>query len=166
VWRLPVVFVCENNGYMEYTPIDRVIPVERPAADRAGAYGLPPLVVDGNDVLAVRAAATAAIDAARSGEGPALIEAVTYRHSGHSVADPAAYRAADEVARWKERDPLLVHREAAVAAGVPAERLDAMLPAEQLRAADLAHEALLRPEPDPESAWSDMWSDGGSSWRS
>jgi pyruvate dehydrogenase E1 component alpha subunit len=165
VWRLPVVFVCENNGYMEYTPIERVIPVPNPAADRASAYGLPSVLIDGNDVIAVRQAAVTAVAAARSGAGPALVEAVTYRHSGHSVADPGAYRSSAEVARWKERDPLLVHRVTALAAGVPAEQLDAILPEERLRAGELARDALTRPEPDPAAAWTDVWSDGGSTWR-
>src|SRR3989449_5936457 len=83
VWKLPVVFVCENNQYMEYTPIRSVTAVEHPAADRASAYGLPRQVVDGNDADAVWSAAAAAIDAARGGEGPSLIEAMTYRYSGH-----------------------------------------------------------------------------------
>ena len=88
VWKAPVVFVCENNQYMEYTPIGAVTAVARPAADRASAYGLEPIVVDGNDVEAVHAVATTAIDRARAGEGPSLIEALTYRHGGHSRADP------------------------------------------------------------------------------
>src|SRR5947208_12940981 len=91
VWKLPVVFVCENNQYMEYTPIRSVTAVEHPAADRASAYGLERQVVDGNDADAVYAAAAAAIGRARGGEGPSLIEAMTYRYSGHSRADPAKY---------------------------------------------------------------------------
>src|ERR1017187_9337818 len=96
VWALPVVFVCENNGYMEYTPIESVTAVKRPAADRASAYGLSALVVDGNDVEAVYDMAATAIDRARQGGGPSLIEALTYRHGGHSRADPGKYRPPDE----------------------------------------------------------------------
>src|ERR687896_1144714 len=88
VWKLPVVFVCENNLYMEYTPIASVTAVEDPAADRAAAYGLEPLVVDGNDVDEVYGIATTHIERARAGEGPVLIEAKTYRKGGHSRADP------------------------------------------------------------------------------
>ena len=84
VWRLPVVFVCENNQYMEYTPIGSVTAVEHPAADRASAYGLEPIVVDGNDPDAVFEVAVRAIGRARAGEGPSMIEAQTYRHGGHS----------------------------------------------------------------------------------
>src|ERR687891_1380961 len=87
VWKAPVVFVCENNQYMEYTPIGAVTAVARPAADRASAYGLEPLVVDGNDVEAVYAMARRTIERARSGDGPALVEAITYRQGGHSRAD-------------------------------------------------------------------------------
>src|SRR5215813_7714875 len=84
IWKLPVVFVCENNLYMEYTPISSVTAVEHPAADRAGAYSLEKIVVDGNDADACYIAAKAAYDKARSGGGPTLIEAMTYRYSGHS----------------------------------------------------------------------------------
>src|SRR6202795_3777456 len=97
VWKLPVIFVCENNLYMEYTPIANVTAVEHPAADRASAYGLPPILIDGNDVDVVYATAVAAIARARAGDGPSLVEAETYRHGGHSRADPATYRPPEEV---------------------------------------------------------------------
>lgn len=165
IWQLPVVFVCENNGYMEYTPIDRVIPVARPAADRASAYGLEPIEVDGNDVNAVREAAAEAVAAARAGRGPSLIEAVTYRHSGHSVADPAAYRTAEEVESWKARDPLLLQREEAIRLGVAPDAIDAVLPPVREAVADLAKTCGEAPAPPAETAWTDMWSDGSSQWR-
>jgi pyruvate dehydrogenase E1 component alpha subunit len=165
IWRLPVVFVCENNGYMEYTPIDRVTPVARPAADRASAYGLAAVTVDGNDVRAVREEALEAVDAARSGAGPVLIEARTYRHGGHSVADPATYRPADEVAAWKARDPLIVLRDGAVDRGGDPAELDAVLPRLRAQIAELALEALAAPVPDPATAWTDIWSDGSVQWR-
>src|SRR5215470_6171615 len=82
VWKLPVIFVCENNLYMEYTPIGEVTAVEHPAADRAAAYGLERIIVDGNDADAVYRAAAAAYAKARAGGGPSLIECMTYRHSG------------------------------------------------------------------------------------
>ncbi|HVN13086.1 MAG TPA: thiamine pyrophosphate-dependent dehydrogenase E1 component subunit alpha [Kineosporiaceae bacterium] len=165
VWKLPVVFVCENNGYMEYTPIERVTPVGRPAADRAPAYGMTASTVDGNDVLAVRQVAVHAVAAARRGDGPVLVEARTYRHGGHSVADPAAYRPADEVAAWKARDPLTVHRAAAVARGADPAEIDAVLPAVRQDVAAVARRALAAPPPPVASAWTDMWSDGSSRWR-
>src|SRR6478735_9664158 len=83
IWKLPVVFVCENNHYMEYTPIGDITAVPSPAGDRASAYGLAPIVVDGNDVDAVHAAIDHAVSRARDGGGPSLVEAETYRHGGH-----------------------------------------------------------------------------------
>src|SRR6202043_1021665 len=91
VWQLPVVFICENNQYMEYTAIGSVTAVPRPAADGAASYGLEPVVIDGNDVEAVYHTAQAAIGRARDGGGPSLVEAITYRHGGHSRADPGKY---------------------------------------------------------------------------
>ncbi|CAI8013926.1 Acetoin:2,6-dichlorophenolindophenol oxidoreductase subunit alpha, partial [Geodia barretti] len=88
VWKLPVIFVCENNLYMEYTPIGDVTAVEHPAADRASAYGMESIIVDGNDADAVYRVAQTAYAKARSGGGPSLIEAKTYRHSGHSRGRP------------------------------------------------------------------------------
>src|SRR6188472_3295749 len=126
VWKAPVVFVCENNQYMEYTPIASVTAVPRPAADRAAAYGLEAIVVDGNDPDAVYAVAVDALARARAGEGPSLIEAVTYRHGGHSRADPGKYRPDDEVAAWKARDPIPSYRARLEAAGVDATALDAI----------------------------------------
>src|SRR5215469_7636843 len=111
VWSLPVIFVCENNLYMEYTPIGTVTAADHPAADRAPAYGLTAATVDGNDVVAVAEAVAAAAARARSGGGPALIEALTYRHFGHSRTDPAKYRPASEVAEWMARDPLELARQ-------------------------------------------------------
>ena len=88
VWKLPVIFVCENNLYMEYTPIADVTAVPSPAGDRASAYGLEKIVIDGNDADVVYRTAQKAFDKARAGDGPSLIECLTYRHSGHSRADP------------------------------------------------------------------------------
>ncbi len=165
VWRLPVVFVCENNWYMEYTPIADVIPVALPAADRAAAYGLDRVVVDGNDVTAVRRVVGAAVDAARTGQGPSLIEAQTYRLKGHSAADGGAYRPAEEVARWRERDPLVRTRAALVQAGTAGEKLDEIDARIQSEVAGLARQVLGRPVPDPSGAWTDVWSDGSWQWR-
>jgi TPP-dependent pyruvate/acetoin dehydrogenase alpha subunit len=165
VWRLPAVFVCENNWYMEYTPIADVIPVALPAADRAAAYGLDRVVVDGNDVLAVRQVIGAAVAAARSGEGPSLIEAQTYRLKGHSAADGGTYRPAEEVARWRERDPLLRTRAALTAAGAEAATLDEIDARTRSGVADLARQVLDRPVPEPSGAWTDVWSDGSWQWR-
>src|SRR5256886_4465188 len=111
VWKLPVIFVCENNLYMEYTPIGSATAVEHPAAGRAAAYGLPSILVDGQDADAVYRAALAAYEKARAGGGPSLIECKTYRYSGHSRADPAKYRPEGELEKWKQRDPIVIYRE-------------------------------------------------------
>ena len=166
VWKAPVVFVCENNQYMEYTPIGAVTAVPRPAADRASAYGLEALVVDGNDVDAVYAMARQTIDRARAGDGPSLVEALTYRHGGHSRADPGTYRPDDEVKAWLARDPIPAHRQRLLDAGVEAGALDAIdqeVEAEVAVAEAAAREA---PEPDLATATTQVWADGGSSWRS
>jgi len=165
VWRLPVVFVCENNWYMEYTPIADVIPVALPAADRAAAYGLDRIVVDGNDVAAVRQVVGDAVGAARAGQGPSLVEAHTYRLKGHSAADGAAYRPAGEVAQWRQRDPLLLARAALTAAGTAAEKLDEIDAQITAGLAELARQVLARPVPEPAGAWADVWSDGSWQWR-
>ena len=106
-WKLPVVFMCENNLYMEYTPINQVTAVRRPAADRASAYGLEPLAIDGNDADIVYGVALEAVAGPARGAGPSLVEAVTYRHGGHSRADPGKYRPDSEVAEWLAKDPSL-----------------------------------------------------------
>jgi pyruvate dehydrogenase E1 component alpha subunit len=165
VWGLPVVFVCENNQYMEYTAIGSVTAVKRPAADRAPAYGLASLEVDGNDVEAVHQMAGRAIEQAREGGGPSLIEALTYRHGGHSRADPGKYRPQDEVQEWLGRDPIPRYRSVLMSRGVDEAVLD-QLDAEAKEAVDLATaEAKAGREPPPESAYTNVWSDGGWAWR-
>src|SRR6266481_4463120 len=126
VWKLPVVFVCENNLYMEYTPIGDVTAVKHPAADRAAAYGLERILIDGNDADAVYRAAMAAYEKARAGGGPSLIECLTYRYSGHSRADPAKYRPDGELEKWKERDPIKIYRERLKQFGVSEDIIDAI----------------------------------------
>jgi acetoin:2,6-dichlorophenolindophenol oxidoreductase subunit alpha len=165
VWKLPVLFVCENNLYMEYTPISAVTAVAHPAADRASAYGLPAEIIDGNDVVKVHDTMEGAVDRARAGDGPTIIEALTYRHYGHSRADPAKYRPADEVERWMQRDPLLVARERLTSLGVDETDIDAAdaRSAEIVKAA--IQEAKDAPPPEPATALTDVWADGGAAWR-
>ncbi|MDH6547321.1 thiamine pyrophosphate-dependent dehydrogenase E1 component subunit alpha [Streptomyces sp. SAI-041] len=165
VWKLPVLFVCENNLYMEYTPIADVTAVPRPAADRASAYGIPGEAVDGNDVVLVQEAVARLARRARAGDGPAVLEAETYRHFGHSRTDPAAYRPAEEVERWLKHDPLDLARGRLVEAGVPEERLteaDERARDAVQQAVDAAKNA---PAPDPREAFTDVWADGGAAWR-
>jgi len=165
VWKLPVIFVCENNLYMEYTPIASVTAVEHPAADRASAYGLARVIVDGNDADAVYRLAHDAIATARAGGGPALIEAKTYRHSGHSRADPAKYRPPGELEDWLRRDPVTLYRTRLLEAGVSEAALREIEVAIQ-GAVDAATEAAKASPPSPlEVVEQDVWSDGGSAWR-
>jgi acetoin:2,6-dichlorophenolindophenol oxidoreductase subunit alpha len=165
VWKLPVLFVCENNLYMEYTPISAVTAVAHPAADRASAYGLPAEIIDGNDVVKVHDTMEGAVDRARAGDGPTIIEALTYRHYGHSRADPAKYRPADEVERWMQRDPLLVARERLTSLGVDAADIEAA----DARAAEIVKAAIQEakdaPPPELATALTDVWADGGAAWR-
>ena len=165
VWKLPVLFVCENNLYMEYTPISAVTAVAHPAADRASAYGLPAEIIDGNDVVKVHDTMEGAVDRARAGDGPTIIEALTYRHYGHSRADPAKYRPADEVERWMQRDPLLVARERLTSLGVDEADVDAA----GARAAEIVKAAIQEakdaPPPELATALTDVWADGGAAWR-
>ena len=105
IWAAPVVFVVENNMYGEFTPQRDTAPSED-VVDRAPAYRMPAVIVDGQDVDAVHAAVAIAIDRARTGGGPTLVEAKTYRYRGHSRADAARYRPAEEVAAWRARDPI------------------------------------------------------------
>ena len=165
VWKLPVIFVCENNLYMEYTPISAVTAVEHPAADRASAYNLEKVVVDGNDADEVYRTAVKFMDRARKGGGPALIEAMTYRHSGHSRADPAKYRPEGELEKWLERDPLKIYRERLLGLGfVEATLKD--LEAEAMRKVDEATAAAkTSPPPSLQDIEKGVWADGGAAWR-
>jgi pyruvate dehydrogenase E1 component alpha subunit len=165
IWKLPVVFVCENNKYMEYTPIEDVTAVEHPAADRASAYGLPRIIVDGQDADAVYRVAKAAIDKARAGEGPSMIECMTYRYSGHSRADPAKYRPEGELDEWRKRDPIKVYRQRLLDLGVKAEVV-AEIEADAKRKVDEATEICkAAPAPSKDLLMSDVYADGGSAWR-
>ncbi|HTV36787.1 MAG TPA: thiamine pyrophosphate-dependent dehydrogenase E1 component subunit alpha [Xanthobacteraceae bacterium] len=165
VWKLPVIFVCENNLYMEYTPIGEVTAVTHPAADRAASYGLPRIVVDGNDADAVYRAALAAYAKAREGGGPSLIECMTYRHSGHSRADPAKYRPEGELEKWKEHDPIKLYRERLKAFGV-ADNVIAEIDADVRRRVDEATETCkAAPMPPLDILTTDAYADGGFAWR-
>jgi pyruvate dehydrogenase E1 component alpha subunit len=116
VWRLPLVVVVENNLYGEYSPIATTTAITR-LADRATSYGIPGVQVDGNALGAVGDVVRTAADRARAGDGPTLIEALTYRHKGHSRTDPATYRPEGELERWLEHDPIDLHAAALAQAG-------------------------------------------------
>jgi 2-oxoisovalerate dehydrogenase E1 component len=124
VWGLPVVFFCENNGYSEFSPT--AAQHAAPLAQRASGYGMSYVEVDGNDVVATAGAMATAVAAARSGAGPALVEATTYRWHGHYEGDPERYRDPDELRVWQQRDPLVLHRGRLLAAGVGEDDIQAL----------------------------------------
>ncbi|MGD8341054.1 MAG: thiamine pyrophosphate-dependent dehydrogenase E1 component subunit alpha [Gammaproteobacteria bacterium] len=165
IWKLPVIFVCENNLYMEYTSIHEVTAVEHAAADRASAYGLEPVLIDGNDVDAVYATASRAIDVARRGGGPSLIEAMTYRHGGHSRADPGKYRPDEEVKEWLSKDPIPMYRERLLAMRIPSAEIEKIEEETNAMIDAATEEAKNAPPPDLSLADKDVWADGGSAWR-
>ncbi|QBI20907.1 thiamine pyrophosphate-dependent dehydrogenase E1 component subunit alpha [Egibacter rhizosphaerae] len=165
VWELPVVFVCENNLYMEYTPIGEVTATEHPAADRAASYGLEGLVVDGNDPDAVYEVATDTVGRARDGGGPSLVEAKTYRHGGHSRADPGTYRPSEEVEEWISRDPYVRYPERLRDDGVDPATLEAIVAEAEAEVDHATNAATDSPVPDPSVILTNVWADGGSSWR-
>jgi len=117
IWKLPVVFLCENNQYAMSTPVKKAFPIEN-IADRAAAYGMPGVVVDGNDVLAVYRATKEAVERARRGDGPTFIECKTYRWKGHSKSDQQRYRTREEVEAWKKKDPISRFRSMLIREGI------------------------------------------------
>jgi TPP-dependent pyruvate/acetoin dehydrogenase alpha subunit len=148
VLGLPAVFVCENNFYGEFTPMLRVTAGGDIAA-RAVPFGIPAQTIDGNDLWAVREAALEAVARARAGAGPTLLECQTYRHHGHSKADPAKYRPPEEVERWLARDPLSVTRRRLSELGVSEEELTETENSAKARIEHAREAALAAPYPDP-----------------
>jgi pyruvate dehydrogenase E1 component alpha subunit len=157
VWRLPVIFVCENNLYAMGTRQSRVMNIEN-VADRAVAYGIPGVVVDGNDVLAVYETAEKAVERARNGLGPTLIECKTYRHKGHSRVDPAKYRPKEEVEYWLAKDPIKRFREKLLQTNILTEaeiqQVEMEVSVEIEEAVKFAMES---PYPNPEEALEDVY---------
>jgi len=156
LWKLPIIFFCENNQYSEMTPISHEAAITR-LADRGCASGVPGVIVDGNDVEAVYATTAQAVDRARAGAGPTLIEAMTYRLTGHMFGDTQPYRSRDEVERWRAKDPLDVARRRLRERGVPAEaigRIDAEVDAEIQSAVAFARSS---PEPSETEATANVY---------
>lgn len=148
IWRLPAVYVCENNMYAMSMPVREAVAVENIAV-RAAGYGFPGRVVDGNDLLAVHEAVAQACERARDGEGPSLIECKTYRLSGHSRGDPRRYRSRDEEAQWRRKDPIKRFRHVLKDAGHLDAEADRALQA-QAKALVREAEAFARRSPDPD----------------
>jgi len=157
IWRLPVLFVCENNLYAMGTRQTRVMLIEN-IAERAAAYGMPGITVDGNDVLAVYQAAKEAVERARKGEGPTLLECKTYRHRGHSRMDPAKYRPKEEVEEWLKKDAIKRFRSKLMEMNVlsenEADEIERTIVSDVEKAVKFALES---PYPAPEEALEDVY---------
>jgi TPP-dependent pyruvate/acetoin dehydrogenase alpha subunit len=151
VLSLPVVFVCENNLYGEFTPWENVTAGQIRA--RPEALEIPSTTIDGNDVWAVRAAALEAAERARAGDGPSFVEALTYRFVGHSRSDPGAYRKPGELDAWRERDPLVLTRTALAGVfEVDEAELAAVETSVEVELAAAVESGLAAPYPEPEIA--------------
>jgi len=156
-WALPVLFVCENNLYAMGTRQSQVMLVEN-VADRAEAYGIPGITVDGNDVLAVYEATKACVERARAGKGPTLIECKTYRHKGHSRVDPATYRPKAEVSEWMRKDPIVRLKTHILERQIVTEQEAKKIEDDVAHAIDAAVEfAVKSPYPAPEEALGDVY---------
>jgi pyruvate dehydrogenase E1 component alpha subunit len=157
IWKLPVIFVCENNLYAMGTRQSRVMAIES-IADRAVAYGIPGVAIDGNDVMAVYRTAREAVERARKGEGATLIECKTYRHKGHSRIDPARYRPNEEVEEWLRRDPIKRFREKLLQAHVSTEAEIALAEKQVLaRVEEAVKFTMESPHPAPREALEDVY---------
>jgi acetoin:2,6-dichlorophenolindophenol oxidoreductase subunit alpha len=158
IWTLPAIFLCENNGYAVTTPITKSAKVAH-IADRAAGYGIPGVVVDGQDVIAVHDATREAVQRARSGEGPTLIEAKTYRYFDHgaNMGRNFAYRSPDEIEQWRQRDPITLFRDRLTGdfKFKPSE-IDAIEDGVRADIEDAVAFAKDSPVPDPASAWTDV----------
>ena len=147
VWRLPVIFFCENNGYSEFSPADtqHATSLER----RAVGYAITFHAVDGNDVLATASSMRDAVDAARSGSGPVMVEASTYRWHGHYEGDPQRYRSTEELRAWQARDPLVLHRRRLIDAGISETEIEALEQSVSDQLDEAAARARTTPAPAP-----------------
>jgi pyruvate dehydrogenase E1 component alpha subunit len=156
VWKLPVVFVCENNKYGMWTPIENVSAVTE-MRRKAAAYAIPSDVADGMDLLGVRAKAEAAFAHCRAGQGPFFLEVLTYRYRGHSMGDQRPYRTQDEIRKWQAEDPIGKFEKVMLDAGLaPAEidRVDDEVKAVMADAVQFAEES---PFPDNDEIWTDIY---------
>jgi pyruvate dehydrogenase E1 component alpha subunit len=156
-WALPVLFVCENNLYAMGTRQSQVMLIEN-VADRAAAYGIPGMTVDGNDVLAVYEATKDGVKRARAGKGPTLIECKTYRRKGHSRVDPATYRPKAEVNEWMKKDPIVRFKTQLLERQILTEQEAKKIEDDVTKAIDAAVEfAVKSPYPAPEEALGDVY---------
>ena len=156
IWKLPVVFICENNQYAMSMPAAFAIPVQ--VADRAASYDMPGERVDGMDLLAVYDSVKTAVDRARRGDGPSLVEALTYRFKGHSKSDKQVYRTKDEVKAWQERDCIFRFERRLVSQGILTQiEADAIETRVQQEIAAAIAFADASPDPDPNALLNDVY---------
>ena len=155
LWKLPLVFVCENNGWSEFSPSDRQFAAQLGAL--GSAFGIPAVQVDGSDVEAVRVAASRVIPLARSGKGPQILECKTFRWRGHYEGDPQKYRDAGDLADARSRDPLVVSGARLEAMGISTDRIRALQRAVETRIEDAVAAARLGREPDYAAAAADVY---------
>ena len=157
IWKLPVVFVCDNNVYGEYSRINTTTPIDD-LHIRAESYAMPHMAIDGMDIHAVRKGIGEAVDRARSGGGPTLVEAKTYRFSGHSRADQALYRPEGELEKWQKRDPLLVTEQDLIARKlITQDQIDQMKSTMEADLGALAKKVESDPEPELSAMFSNIW---------
>lgn len=153
IWKAPIIYLCENNLYGLSVPVSKAFCI-RDIADRAAGYGIPGVVVDGMDVLAMYEEVGKAVARARAGEGPTLLEAKTYRYHGHYEGDPQVYRSKEEVQEWMKKDPIDKLKKQLIEAGILTEKAIEEMNQETLEELDKAVEfALESPFPEPEEAW-------------
>lgn len=159
VWNLPVLWVCENNQYGMGTAVERASAVSE-IRQKAEGYLIPNSKVDGMDVLAVRAAAAEILEKIRSGGGPYLLEAITYRFRGHSMGDPERYRAPTEVKRWQENDPIGIYRQRLIGEGIASEaELDELDRRAELETQAAVQFAESSPEPELDELFTDIYAE-------
>ena len=158
VKNAPVIFICENNQYAASTHISLTMKIEN-IADRAKSYGIPGKIVDGMDVIAVREITQGAVERARRGNGPTLIEAKTYRFMGHSRGDPGKYRGEDELSDWQSRDPIPLFRTYLIKQGVDRLTLDSLEESVDEGIDEAVEYALAAPHPDPSETYSHVYAE-------
>ena len=161
VWNVPVVFICENNQFAEFTHISKMT-ATLPISRRAAAYGIPSETVDGQNVESARTAVAAAIERARAGEGPQFVELETYRYGGHSRADKAGYRVEGELERWRQRDPIAIAEQSLVSEGLlDARKVEFVAAAVKAEVAAATEWALAQPEPGPSEIFCHVYAPSG-----
>jgi pyruvate dehydrogenase E1 component alpha subunit len=161
LWKLPVIFLCENNQYAVTTSYRNSVAVEH-VSDRASAYNMPGVLVDGQDAIAMYEATAEAVKRARSGQGPTLIEGLTYRFEEHSLGlgrvRRGEYRTEDEIGEWRKRDPIVLHQNRLISQGIATEE-ECQAVSEKMQQA--VEEAVVfarnSPWPEPEALFEDMW---------